>query len=173
MWNTPATRLSVGYGIGGKSDIQLGDVKVDHFKFEPMNGGSVLISFRIIAHPETADVGKLCEFIQQNIDLTLMPPEATTPGELFKDGEQAAPAPAARKKTKAEIKEENLAAAQAQIERGGGRRQQGSTVARCGLTLPDESSVSHGPRAAPPVARGQIRAHLLPGAHHLFLASAA
>lgn len=106
---------TVGYGIGGKSDIQLGDVKVDHFRFEPMNGGSVLITFRIIAHPETADVGKLCEFIQQNIDLTLTPPEAATPQELFKDAEQT-PAPAAKKPmTKAEKKEANLAAAEAEF----------------------------------------------------------
>lgn len=116
-WDCDYTGYSakVGYGIGGKSDIQLGDVKVDHFRFEPMNGGSVLITFRIIAHPETADVGKLCEFIQQNIDLTLTPPAPATVGELFKDGEQAAPAP---KKSKAEKQAENLAAAQEQIVAG-------------------------------------------------------
>lgn len=121
-WDAEYTGYSavVGYGIGGKSDIQLGDVKVDHFRFEPLNGGSVLITFRVIAHPETADVGKLCEFIQQNIDLTLTPPEPATVGELFKDGEQAAPA--AAKKTKAEKKEADLAEIQAAFEAAGKKK---------------------------------------------------
>lgn len=87
-WEGSGYAVTVGYGIGGDSDIQLPDCKVDHFKFEPLNGGSVLITFRIIAHPETADVGKLCEFIQQNIELTVTPPAPTTVHELF--GEQKA-----------------------------------------------------------------------------------
>lgn len=87
-WEGTGYHCTVGYGIGGASDIWLEDCKVDHFKFEPLNGGSVLVTFRIIAHPETADIGKLCEFIQQNIDLTVTPPAPTTLGELF--GEQKA-----------------------------------------------------------------------------------
>ena len=53
-----------------------------------MNGGSVTVSFRVIAHPDTADVGKLCEFIQRDIELTVTPPAPTTVHELF--GEQKA-----------------------------------------------------------------------------------
>jgi hypothetical protein len=89
-WEGTGYDVTVGYGIGGDSDIQLADCKVDHFKFEPMNGGSVLVTFRIIAHPETADVGKLCEFIQQNIDLTVTAPAPTTVHELFGDDKKAA-----------------------------------------------------------------------------------
>jgi hypothetical protein len=53
-------------------------LKVDHFTIEPQNGGSVAITFRIIAHPEADDVGKLCEFIQRDIELKLTPPEPKT-----------------------------------------------------------------------------------------------
>lgn len=52
-------------------------------KIEAQNGGSVVICFRIIAHPESEDVGKLCEFIQRDIDLDLLPPAPQTVGELF------------------------------------------------------------------------------------------
>jgi hypothetical protein len=83
----------VAYGIGDKSDIQLGeDLKIDHFVFDPQNGGTVGVTFRVIAHLKTDDVGKLCEFIQRDIELTLTPPEPKTVQELFGD---EAPAKAA------------------------------------------------------------------------------
>jgi hypothetical protein len=59
------------------------DCKVDYFKIEAQNGGSVVITFRIIAHPESEDVGKLCEFMQREIILDLLPPALQTFGELF------------------------------------------------------------------------------------------
>ncbi|WP_313171514.1 hypothetical protein [Massilia oculi] len=62
----------------------LHDCKVDHFKIEAQNGGSVVITFRIIAHPESEDVGKLCELMQRDIELDLLPPAPQTVGELFK-----------------------------------------------------------------------------------------
>lgn len=88
-WEGIGYSVTVGYGIGGASDIQLSACKVDHFKIEPQNGGSVLLTFRVIAHPETADVGKLCEFIQKNIDLTVTPPAPATVQELFGDQQAA------------------------------------------------------------------------------------
>lgn len=75
--------LTVGYGIGGKSDIKLGDVKVDKFKFTPLAGGRVQIDYRCIVHPETKNVGKLGELIQQEVEIKLIPPEPTTVHELF------------------------------------------------------------------------------------------
>lgn len=89
-WEAAGYTAVVGYGLGGDSDIKLGDVKVDHFMFEPQNGGSVAVSFRVIAHPDSDDVGKLCEFIQRDIDLTLTPPAPTTVHELFGDTKKAA-----------------------------------------------------------------------------------
>jgi hypothetical protein len=82
-WEGSGYTATVDYGMGGDSNIALNDVKVDHFAFEPLNGGSVGISFRIIAHPDPDDVGKLCEFIQRDIELTLTPPEPKTAADLF------------------------------------------------------------------------------------------
>jgi hypothetical protein len=45
----------------------LRDCKVDHFKIQAQNGGSVMITFRIIAHPENEDLAKLCKIIQRDI----------------------------------------------------------------------------------------------------------
>lgn len=71
------------YGLGGPSDIVLGEVKVDKFKFICQEGGTVAVIFRVICHPETADVGRLCEFIQREVEITVTPPEPTTVHELF------------------------------------------------------------------------------------------
>jgi len=82
-WEGTGYTATVDYGMGGESNIVLNDCKVDHFKIEAHNGGSVVITFRIIAHPETEDVGKLCEFMQRDIGLDLLPPAPQTMGELF------------------------------------------------------------------------------------------
>lgn len=74
-WEGSGYTTTIDYGLGGDSNIKLPDTKIDKFRFAPQNGGTVLISFRLIVHPETADVGLLCERIQQNIDIALEPPK--------------------------------------------------------------------------------------------------
>lgn len=66
------------------------EVSCDHFKFQPQNGGTVNVLFRVIAHPETADVGRLCELIQQSIEMDVTPPEPETLQELFGEDKKAA-----------------------------------------------------------------------------------
>lgn len=73
-WQGTGYHLTVGYGVGGKSDIKLGECIVDKFSFDPKQGGSVSIKFRVIAHPEGKDVGKLCELIQQEVGIILVSP---------------------------------------------------------------------------------------------------
>jgi hypothetical protein len=87
-WEGAGYTATVDYGLGGESNIVLNDCKVDHVKIEAQNGGSVILTFRIIAHPRAEDAGKLCEFIQRDIELDLAPPAPTTVHELF--GEQKA-----------------------------------------------------------------------------------
>lgn len=82
-WEGTGYTATIDYGMGGDSNIELGDVKVDHFVFEAQNGGSVTVTFRILAHPDSDDMGKLCEFIQRDIELTLTPPEPKTAADLF------------------------------------------------------------------------------------------
>lgn len=80
--------LTIDYGMGGKSAVKLGECTVDKFTFTPQNGGTVLISFRVIAHPEVKDVGKICELIQQDVGIVLRAPEPTTVEELFEKPEE-------------------------------------------------------------------------------------
>jgi hypothetical protein len=82
-WEGAGYSAEIDYGLGGDSNIKLDELKVDNFVFEPMNGGSVGITFRITAHPESEDIGKLSEFIQREIELTLTAPEANTTGDLL------------------------------------------------------------------------------------------
>jgi hypothetical protein len=84
-WEGAGYTATIDYGLGGDSNIVLHDCKIDHFKFEAQNGGSVVLTFRIIAHPDTEDVGAICEFMARDIDLTLTAPEAKTADDLFPD----------------------------------------------------------------------------------------
>jgi hypothetical protein len=80
----------VDYGLGGESDIVLGDAKVYSFSITPMEGGSVSVRCNILAHPDEADVGKLCAKQKQNIDLTLTPPAPQDVYDLFNEEKKAA-----------------------------------------------------------------------------------
>ena len=44
----------------------------------------------MIAHPDSAVVGRLCEMIQQTVEMDLTPPEPQTLGELFGEERKAA-----------------------------------------------------------------------------------
>lgn len=83
-------KVTVAYGIGGPSDIALADCKVDSFRIDPMQGGSVRLGFRVICHPDSEQVGKLSELIQQDVEINVTPPEPTTLGELFNEDKKAA-----------------------------------------------------------------------------------
>jgi hypothetical protein len=64
----------VHYGISGKEDIRLLTCEVDQFRFDCQDGGTVVVSFRVIAHPEPVELGRLCEMIQQVVELSLIEP---------------------------------------------------------------------------------------------------
>jgi len=91
-WEGAGYKGVIDYGLGDvKSNINLGDdLKLDHFVIEAINGGSVAICFRIIAHPDKDNIGKLSELIQREIDITLTPPEPKTVQELFNEQPKAA-----------------------------------------------------------------------------------
>ena len=75
--------VTIGYGIGGASDILLNGCKVNNFVFTLKEGGTVSISLRIIAHPDPDDIAKLFELMQQEITLSINPPDPKTAAELF------------------------------------------------------------------------------------------
>lgn len=64
----------VHYGISGKDDIRLLACEVDQFRFDCLDGGTVVVSFRVIAHPAPGELGRLCEMIQQEVDISLIEP---------------------------------------------------------------------------------------------------
>jgi hypothetical protein len=68
--------LRIHWGASGEQDIVLTDCGVDKFRFDCLDGGSVSFSFRVIAHPDAAVMGRLCDLIQKDIEVTLTPPEA-------------------------------------------------------------------------------------------------
>lgn len=71
------------YGIGESSNLKLDTCQVDKWRFDCQDGGTVITSFRVIAHPSEDQIGHLCAQIQQNITLSLIPPTA----KYYKDGE--------------------------------------------------------------------------------------
>lgn len=89
-WEGTGYNVTVDYGLGGKSDIKLAECQLDGFKFVCQEGGTVIVVFRVICHPETADVGRLCEFIQREVEISVTPPEPKNVQELFGDEKKAA-----------------------------------------------------------------------------------
>lgn len=75
-WEGAGYATTVHWGISGKADILMIQTKIDNFKFDCQDGGTVAVSFRVIAHPEPEELGRLCEMIQQEVSLSLDPPSA-------------------------------------------------------------------------------------------------
>lgn len=70
----PGYELRLHVGINDDADIVCADAEVDRFSFEPQEGGSVETKFRAIVHPDDKDIGRLCNLIQQKVDISAEPP---------------------------------------------------------------------------------------------------
>ncbi|WP_103035275.1 hypothetical protein [Castellaniella caeni] len=66
--------FTIHYGTG-KHDIELSDTTVDGFTFEPMDGGSVVVTFRVKCSPNEQQGGKLFTLMGGEIEFSLVPPE--------------------------------------------------------------------------------------------------
>lgn len=75
-WSGAGYETVINYGISGKDDIVMLMTDVDSFRFECCDGGTVGISFRIVAHPTPDEIGRLSGLVQREITLTLVPPSA-------------------------------------------------------------------------------------------------
>jgi hypothetical protein len=71
-------RFSIG--ISGQSDIQLDCVDVNKFRLSPQQGGTVTVTFRIQAHPDETQLGRLGMLIGHDLTLTITPPAANERG---------------------------------------------------------------------------------------------
>lgn len=60
--------------LAGSVDLHLDEAKVHKFQAEPKEGGTVVLSFQIQAHPDTETIGLLCGLIQREVMISLTPP---------------------------------------------------------------------------------------------------
>ena len=66
--------LDLSTGLDLSDPLAFVDVTLKKFRFEPIEGGSVSITFNAIVHPEPAEAGQLCALIQEVVTLTLRSP---------------------------------------------------------------------------------------------------
>lgn len=81
-------RLVIHQGFSGEEDLVLIQTKIDKFRFTCKQGGSIDIDFRVVAHPNAKDMGKLCELIQNEVDITLEPPTPEQQAQMELDAER-------------------------------------------------------------------------------------
>lgn len=88
-WKLPKParcRVVVHFGVSGQQDIVLGEALVDKIRVEPHDGGTVSIGFRVQTTEPTAEQkGRLCEWIQQAVDITVEPLPDVEQGDMVGD----------------------------------------------------------------------------------------
>lgn len=72
--------LTIHWGANDRSQILLTDCIVDRFAFEPADGGTVQLSFRVACHPDEKQAGKLYTLTQSSVEISLAPPNADGAG---------------------------------------------------------------------------------------------
>lgn len=70
-----AMRLETGLGLP-QTGITIDDVELKKFSIEPVEGGSVKLTFNLACHPDAETIGALCDLMQDVVELTLRPPAA-------------------------------------------------------------------------------------------------
>lgn len=100
-WNKEWAGYMLRFSIGatGKEDVLLTDVDIKGISINPLEGGSVTISLKAHAQPQSeGDHGKIARMLQQECTLSLTPPDVDP--SLFDKANDEQPAPAPKKKTK-------------------------------------------------------------------------
>ncbi|MBF6632124.1 MAG: hypothetical protein ITG01_13390 [Comamonas sp.] len=71
--------LTIEHGLGGASDIHLVDCKVNEFRINPKEGGTVEIKFRVQCSTNLTEktMGKLALLVQHEVPIMLEAPEAS------------------------------------------------------------------------------------------------
>jgi len=70
----PGYKLSIVSGLALDEVIKLDDVEVSGFVFEALDGGSCKVKFTANFHQDGRTSGKLCQLIQETVELSLVPP---------------------------------------------------------------------------------------------------
>lgn len=66
--------VTVDHGLGGKSDLNFEDCKVNNFTIEPAEGGRFTLTFRVQCHPGEREAGKLYLAQGQKVTVTIKSP---------------------------------------------------------------------------------------------------
>ena len=66
-------KVSIGYGPG--APMLFDDCKVNAFKLTPMEGGTVILGFRVQCRASPEQVARLYELLERGIELTIEPAE--------------------------------------------------------------------------------------------------
>lgn len=76
--------LAIDYGIAAEPPIRLAPVKADAFRFAMRDGGSVIMKWRVSAHPSEEQAGKLYVLNGREVTLRLQPDgEGGSQGDLL------------------------------------------------------------------------------------------
>lgn len=75
--------VTVHHGIGGQSDLVLGDCTVDKFQFDPQEGGTVVVSLNVACMPSNGQAGELHGKQDQDVVITITPPDSGEGPTLF------------------------------------------------------------------------------------------
>jgi hypothetical protein len=70
----PGYELQIDSGLGISEPLVLDKVTLSKFQIEPLEGGSVTITFNASFHPTDVQSGHLCNLIQSDAEITLTPP---------------------------------------------------------------------------------------------------
>lgn len=73
----------IHYGVSGQMDIHMSETSIDGFRFECQDGGTVVVQFRVIAHPEEGDAGRLLGMIQREVEMSLIEPAPESLEQVF------------------------------------------------------------------------------------------
>jgi hypothetical protein len=70
----PGYALAIQSGLAVDEVLKLKDVELHGFSFEPLEGGSCTVKFALNFNQDGRTSGKLCQLIQETVEITLTPP---------------------------------------------------------------------------------------------------
>lgn len=71
----PGYKIEIQSGLALEEVIKLADVEIHGFAFEALDGGSVTVRWSANFNQDGRTIGKLCQLIQETVELSLTPPE--------------------------------------------------------------------------------------------------
>ena len=80
-WDHTVNSATVIIHKGGhvKSDILLKECKIDGFRLECLDGGTVILTFRVQVHPTEDLAGKLCMLTKKSVEISIEENEVKAP----------------------------------------------------------------------------------------------